>query len=88
MRVVIQTILNVEGNRGFRNGEFHVRDSEFNKDPNFAVAVVAYEWIQKQKRETGQRETIIEKVTWNEQNDITQIVREIQPVLPEDNLPF
>ncbi|WP_370225311.1 hypothetical protein [Cytobacillus sp.] len=88
MRVVIQTILNFEGNRGFRNGEFHVRDSEFKKDPNFAVAVVAYEWIQQQKRESGYRETIIEKVTWNEQNDITQIVREIEPVLPEDDLPF
>lgn len=88
MRVVIQTILNVEGNRGYRNGEFYVKDSEFKKDSDFAVAVVAYEWIQQQKRESGQRETIIEKVTWNEVNDITQIVREIQPVIPEDNLPF
>ncbi|WP_264737325.1 hypothetical protein [Cytobacillus firmus] len=88
MKVVIQTILNVEGNRGFRNGEFHVRDSEFKKNPDFAVAVVAYEWIQQQKRETGQRETIIEKVTWNEKNDITQMVREVEPVMPEDNLPF
>lgn len=88
MRVVIQTILNVEGNRGFRNGEFHVRDSEYKKDPDFAVAIVAYEWIQQQKRETGQRETIIEKVTWNDKYDITQIVREIEPVLPEDDLPF
>ncbi|OHX43435.1 hypothetical protein [Cytobacillus oceanisediminis] len=88
MRLVIQTILNVEGNRGFRNGEFNVRDSQFEKDPDFAVAVVAYEWIQQQKRETGQRHTNIEKVTWNEVNDITEIVKEIQPVLPEDNLPF
>lgn len=88
MRVVIQTILHVEGNRGFRNGEFHVRDSEFKKDPDFAIAVAAYEWIQQQKRETGQRETIIEKVTWNEENDITDIVREIEPALPEDDLPF
>jgi hypothetical protein len=88
MKVVIQTTLNVEGNRGFSNGEFHVRDSDLKKDPNFAVAVAAYEWIQQQKRETGQRDTIIEKVTWNENNDITEIVREIEPVLPEDDLPF
>ncbi|MEK3822079.1 hypothetical protein MKY20_23635 [Cytobacillus sp. FSL W8-0315] len=88
MKVVIQTILNVEGNRGFRNGEFFVQDSEFKKDPDFAVAVVAYEWIQQQKCENGQRNTIIEKVAWNEENDITQIVREIEPVLPEDDLPF
>lgn len=88
MKVVIQTILNVEGNRGFRNGEFHVRDSEFKKDPDFAVAVVAYEWIQQQWRESGCRDLIIENVTWNEENDITQIVREIEPVLPDDDLPF
>ncbi|MEK3855922.1 hypothetical protein [Cytobacillus sp. FSL H8-0458] len=88
MNVIIQTTLNIEGNRGFRNGEFFVPDREFNKDPNFAVAVVAFKWIQQQMNETGHRETIIEKVTWNEKNDITQIVREIKPVLPEDNLPF
>ncbi|USK40183.1 hypothetical protein LIS77_06710 [Cytobacillus firmus] len=88
MKVVIQTILNVEGNRGFRNGEFYVRDSEFKKDPDFAVAVVAYEWIQQQWRASGCRDMVIERVTWNEENDITQIVREIEPVLPEDDLPF
>lgn len=52
------------------------------------IAVVAYEWIQQQNRDTGQRETVIEKVTWNEVNDNTDIVKEIQPLLPEDNLPF
>ena len=61
MNVVIQTILNIEGIRGYSNGEFRVKPSEFKKDPDFAVAVVAYEWIQQQKRETGQRDTIIEK---------------------------
>ncbi|MBG9550035.1 hypothetical protein [Cytobacillus firmus] len=88
MKVIIQTILNVEGNRGFRNGEFHVKDSDFKKDSDFAVAVVAYEWIQQQWRESGCRDMVIEKVTWNEENDVTQIVREIEPVLPEDDLPF
>lgn len=88
MRVVIEATLTIEGNRGMQRGEFFVKDRNFKKDPDFAVAVVAYEWIQQQKRETGQRETIIEKVTWNEENDITQIVKEIEPVLPEDKLPF
>jgi hypothetical protein len=88
MKVVIETTLNIEGNRGSCQGEFFVGNREFKENPNFAVAVVAYEWIQQQKRETGQRETIIEKVTWNEVNDITDIVKEIHPTLPEDNLPF
>ncbi|MFD5853905.1 hypothetical protein ACFWGC_27705 [Cytobacillus pseudoceanisediminis] len=88
MKVVIETQLNIEGNRGSSRGEFFVNNRDFKDDPNFAVAVVAYEWVQQQKRETGQRETIIEKVTWNEVNDITDIVKKIQPLLPEDNLPF
>ncbi len=88
MRVIIETKLNIEGIRGSSRGEFFVRDRDFKDEPNFAVAVVAYEWIQQQKRETGQRDTIIEKVTWNEKNDITQIVREIEPVMREDDFPF
>ncbi|MBG9450421.1 hypothetical protein ABE67_14075 [Cytobacillus firmus] len=87
MKVVIETILNIEENRGLCKGEFTVRTSDFKKDPHFAVSVVAYEWIQKQWRESGCRAMIIEKVTWNEENDITEIVRGIEPVV-EDVLPF
>ncbi|RBP92077.1 hypothetical protein DFO70_1073 [Cytobacillus firmus] len=87
MRVVIETKLNIEGNRGSSRGKFFVRDRDFKDDPNFAVAVVAYEWIQQQWRESGCRDLIIEMVTWNEENDITEIVKEIEPVV-EDDLPF
>lgn len=87
MNVVIQTILNIEGNRGLSNAEFSIRNSDFKKEPNFAVAVVAYEWIQHQWRESGCREMIIEKVTWNEENDITEDVKQIQPMI-KDDLPF
>ncbi|MBG9450049.1 hypothetical protein ABE67_12080 [Cytobacillus firmus] len=88
MRVVIETMLNIESIRGSSRGEFFVRDRDFKDNPNFAVAFVAYEWIQQQWRESGCRDMIIEMVTWNEENDITQIVREIEPITPEDDLPF
>lgn len=87
MKVVIQTVLNFEGCRGYRSGEFHVRDSDFKADTNFAVSVVAYEWIQQQWRETGCRDMVIEKVTWNEENDITEDVKQVRPVV-KDDLPF
>lgn len=87
MRVVIETMLNIEGNRGSSRGEFFVRDRDFKDDPNFAVAVVAYQWIQQQWRESGCRGMIIEMVTWNEENDITEDVRRIEPVVMDD-LPF
>jgi hypothetical protein len=50
MRVVIETMLNIEGIRGSSRGEFFVRDRDFKDDLNFAVAVLAYEWIQQQWR--------------------------------------
>ncbi|MCS0652039.1 hypothetical protein [Cytobacillus firmus] len=87
MRVVIETMLNIEGNRGSSRGEFFVRDRDFKDDPNFTVAVVAYEWIQQQWRESGCRDMIVEMVTWNEENDITEVVKQVQPVV-EDDLPF
>jgi hypothetical protein len=67
--------------------EFFVRDRDFNEDRNFAVAVAAYEWIQQQWRESGCRDMIIEMVTGNEENDITEDVKRIRPVII-DNLPF
>jgi hypothetical protein len=87
MRVVIEIMLNIEGNRGSSRGEHFVRDRDFKDDPNFAVAVIAYEWIQQQWRESGCRDLIIEMVTWNEENDITEDVRRIEPVVMDD-LPF
>ncbi|WP_264805127.1 hypothetical protein [Cytobacillus sp. NCCP-133] len=87
MKVIIETVLNIEGCRGMRRGEFYVRDQDFRADADFAVSIVAYEWIQQQLNETGHRETVIEKVTWNEQNNITDLVKKIQPVI-KDDLPF
>ncbi|EFV79579.1 hypothetical protein HMPREF1013_00178 [Bacillus sp. 2_A_57_CT2] len=80
-------MLNIEGIRGSSRGEFFVHDRDFKDDPNFAVAVVAYEWIQQQWRESGCRDLIIEMVTWNEEIDITEDVRRIEPVVIDD-LPF
>lgn len=87
MRVNIEVVLNIEGNRGSSRGEFFVSDRDFKTDPSLAVAVVAYEWIQKQWRESGCRDMIIEMVTWNEENDITDDVKQIRPVV-KDDLPF
>lgn len=31
LEIVIETIMDIEGNRGLRRGTFHVRDHEFKK---------------------------------------------------------
>ncbi|WP_026582878.1 hypothetical protein [Bacillus sp. J33] len=87
MKVIIETILNIEGNRGMRRGAFYIPNKDFRLDPDFAVSIAAYKWIQQQQRETGNRKTLIEKVTWDEQHDITEEVKRIQPVI-KDDLPF
>ncbi|MEH7389668.1 hypothetical protein [Bacillus sp. JJ1474] len=88
MKVIIETHTRVEGTGNMRRGEFFVNDQEFKEDPDFTVGVVAYEWIEQQKRETGFRDTDIEKVIWNEVNDITELVKQIKPIDPVDDLPF
>ncbi|USK47878.1 hypothetical protein LIT38_14850 [Bacillus sp. CMF12] len=55
MKVIIETTLNIIGSRGLRRGEFFVSDREFKDDANFAVAIVAYEWIQEQIKESSSR---------------------------------
>jgi hypothetical protein len=88
MKVLIETQLKIEGNAGMRRGQFYVNDKEFKENPDFTVGVIAYEWIQKQKAEFGHRHTVIEKVVWNDQHDITDLVKQIRPIEPPDNLPF
>lgn len=88
MKVLIETQLLVEGNRGSRRGEFNIKDSEFKKDADWFISIKAYEWIQQQIAEYGGRKTEIVKVTWNEAHEITEIVRQVQPIVPKDNLPF
>lgn len=88
LKVIIETRLIIEGNHNMRRGEFFINDREFKADPDFAVSVIAYEWIERQKAETGYRDTIIEKVVWNEVNDITDLVKQIRPIEPVDDLPF
>ncbi|WP_284522335.1 hypothetical protein [Cytobacillus pseudoceanisediminis] len=43
MKVVIETQLNIVGNRGSSQGAFFVNNRDFKEDPNLAVAVVAYD---------------------------------------------
>ncbi|AGK52054.1 hypothetical protein B1NLA3E_01350 [Bacillus sp. 1NLA3E] len=63
-----------------QGGKIQVRSEE-------DTPIVAYEWIQQIKMDTGFRKTIIEKVTWNEENDITEIVKQLMPIVVDD-LPF
>jgi hypothetical protein len=88
VKVLIEIHLTIEGTGNSVAGDFTVNNRDFKKDPDFTCAVIAYEWIQKLKYDTGFRETTIDEVTWNQENDITELVKKIKPIIADDNLPF
>ena len=70
MKFVLKVDLNIEGNRIRQQGEFTAKKET-------EIPLVAYNWIRQIKMKTGFRDTKIEKVSWNEENDITDKVIEI-----------
>ncbi|MCM2535151.1 hypothetical protein NDK43_25915 [Neobacillus pocheonensis] len=63
--------LRINGTGSVNRGEFTARRKE-------DIPVVAYQHIYQNKKETGFQYTIIKKVLVNNQEDITQQVREIE----------
>lgn len=82
MRINLEVHLRIDRNRGLKRGEFNVkREAD--------IVQLTYDWVKYTKKETGYRKTIIEKVTWNEENNITDQVRQLNEApLPDLNLPF
>jgi len=73
---------NIEGSRGVQAGSFDVRYKE-------DIPQLALNWIKRIKFNTGYRKTIIEKVIWNNEHDITkEVISLANAPIPDDNLPF
>ncbi|MDE3837960.1 hypothetical protein C0966_00875 [Bacillus methanolicus] len=70
MKFKLTVHINIEGNKLLRTGSFSVRMVE-------DIPHVAHEWIRAIKKETGYRKTIIEKVIYNGDQDITEKVQAI-----------
>jgi hypothetical protein len=84
MRITINVHMIVNGTRSLKRGAFNV-----NKNEN--IALFAYGWIKHIRRETGYygRQSIIEKVIVNGDQDITDQVKAIdQAPIPDVDLPF
>lgn len=88
MRVNIDIFLDIEGSKLRSGGPFNINPREYKDNPELAVAIVAYQFIQKKIRQTGYRDTIIDKVLYEGNKDITELTRQIRWIPPEDNLPF
>jgi hypothetical protein len=84
MRITIDVHLIVNGTKSLKCGEFNVNKNE-------DIALFAYGWIKHIRRETGYygRQSIIEKVIVNGDQDITEQVKEIDAApIPDVDLPF
>lgn len=81
MRITIDIHLVINGTRTLKSAEFNVY-----KEDN--IPRVAHDWIRQTRRETGYygKDSIIEKVIWNADNDITDQVRAIDEApIPDDD---
>ncbi|MFS0820747.1 hypothetical protein [Bacillus sp. 1P02SD] len=88
MKVNIDVFLNIEGSKLRSGGPFNINPKEYKENPDLAVAIVAYQYIQSIIEETGYRETFIKKVLYEGNKDITDLTRQIKRIPPPDNLPF
>jgi len=88
LKVNIDVFLYIEGSNLRSGGAFNINSKEYKDDPDLAVAIVAYQYIQGIIKETGYKETIIKKVLYEGNKDITELTKQIKRIPPPDNLPF
>lgn len=75
MTITIKIIYKGYESRFLRRADFKVNSFEYEIDPNKEAAHVAYEWLKQIGREGHVSEII--NVTYNETNDITEMVKEL-----------
>ena len=88
MKILLTVHLYARETNFLKSGDFAVLSSEFRKDPDWTAAIVAYEWIRQINREFGYSDDFkINKVIYNEDIDITELVKKVEPI-EHDDLPF
>ncbi len=87
MNITIKIIYKGYEVKTLSQGSFEVRNNQFKRDPQGEAALMAYKWIKQIRRESHLSEII--KVAYNEENDITGIVKQMDNApIPDLDLPF
>jgi hypothetical protein len=81
MNINIKVYLHSKETKFLQSGSFPVLVSDFKRDPNWAAAIAAYEWIQQIKIHFAASEDFrIDQVVYNDDNDITELVKKVRSV--------
>jgi hypothetical protein len=75
MELNFTVMVAIEGSRSLRFGRYKVDDLEFAIDPEGEAVKYGLQVYQNVKRETGYRNTQLLNVTYNDENDITELVK-------------
>lgn len=78
MNINIKVYLHAKETKFTQSGSFPVTPSVFKKEPDWAAAIAAYEWIQQIKIKFAASDDFrIDEVIYNEDIDITELVKKI-----------
>ncbi|AOH53365.1 hypothetical protein ABE28_003295 [Peribacillus muralis] len=81
MNINIKVYLQSNNTKFLKSGSFPVSNSDFKKDPDWAAAIAAYEWIREIKMSFSISEDFrIDQVIYNGENDITELVRTVRSI--------
>ncbi|WP_340373313.1 hypothetical protein [Peribacillus sp. FSL E2-0218] len=82
MNINIKVYLHSKGINFLQSGSFTVPNSDYKKDPDWTAAIAAYEWIQQIKINFAASDDFrIDKVIYNEDIDITEVVKKVKPII-------
>ncbi len=78
MNINIKVYLHSKGTRFLQSGSFPVLNSDYKKNPDRTAATAAYNWIQQIKISfAASKDFRIDQVIYNEDNDITDLVKNL-----------
>jgi gamma-glutamyl-gamma-aminobutyrate hydrolase PuuD len=86
MDITIKIIYQGYAAKLMQRGDFTVNRKRYEKYPDHEAAYIAYDWL-KEIRKKGHVKEIIE-VIYNDDQDITVLVKKLDNVRFQDNLPF
>lgn len=81
MNINIKVYLHAKETKFMQSGSFPVLPSFFKKEPDWAAAIAAYEWIQQIKSSYAASDDFrIDEVIYNGDIDITELVKKVKPL--------